>query len=82
MIQFWAPRFKRDTEVMECPKKGNKAGKRSREESCREQLRELGLFSLERRRLRGGGVGGGVLIVLYNYLTGGCRQVGSISAPR
>ena len=64
-VHMWSLQYRRDVDLLECVQRRATKMNQSMEYLCEDWLRELGLFSLEKRRLWG-----------EQYLKGGYKKEG------
>jgi len=70
-IQLWSPQHREDMDLLEwVQRRATKIIKGTEHPFCEERLRELGLFSLEKRRLWGD------LVVAFQDLKGAYKKAG------
>ena len=75
-IQFWVPHFKRDVDNMErVQRRATRMIRGQQGRPYKERLRDLNLFSLHKRRLRGD------LVACYKLVRGDQQTLGSLCSP-
>ena len=70
-IRMWSPQYRRDMDLLECiQRRATKMIQGMEHLPYKDRLRELGLFSVDKRRLQRD------LMAAFQYLQGNCKKEG------